>query len=92
MLTIRYRCGDKAIKDEDDLAWDYFDKDPFIVLGYDATASRDFDVVIENQRSVVVTFTLTFGAATFKNNFATNGQELEAALFGDIIGIVREGN
>ena len=72
-------------QDEEDLAWDYFDQDPFTSLGYDSTKNREFDVLIDKQSFVIVTFTLTFDAATFKNNFPTNGQVFQDALFRDII-------
>ena len=74
-----------VIQDEEDLAWDYFDQDPFTSLGYDSTINREFDVLIDKQSFVIVTFTLTFDAATFKNNFPTNGQVFLDALFRDLI-------
>ena len=50
------------------------------MLGFDETAERNFELKIQNQQLVIVTFSLSFNALTFRNNYPTNGQEFEVSV------------
>ena len=63
--------------------WEYFNQSPFTTLGYDDTVSRVFTQTIRNKSLVDVSFSLTFNAAVFKDNFPTVGQEFLAAMSTD---------